>query len=108
LALPSRIDRSRPYYLLGEVEMADARAQARIALLLCIETHSPASYRDGILTLHYARAQEIEPWLDLVAVRGEVIVQFWLKPGEAAATLGPGEVRAVERIPAQLRGGFCE
>ncbi|TVR65280.1 MAG: metal-dependent hydrolase, partial [Candidatus Competibacteraceae bacterium] len=62
----------------------------------------------GILTLHYARAQEIEPWLDLVAVRGEVIVQFWPKPGEAAVTLGPGEVRAVERIPAQLRGDFCE
>jgi len=25
------------------------------------------------------------------AARGEVVVQFWLKPGEAAVTLGPGE-----------------
>jgi hypothetical protein len=41
--------------------------------------------------------------LDLVAVRGEVIVQFWLRPGEATATLGKGEVREVERIPEQLR-----
>ena len=32
------------------------------------------TYRGGIL--HYARAQELEPWLDLVAVRGEVVVQF--------------------------------
>jgi inner membrane protein len=101
--LASRIDQSRPYYLLGEVEMADARAQARIALLTDIETYNPASYRGGILTLHYARARELEPWLDLVAVRGEVIVQFWLRPGEAAVTLGPGEVREVERIPEQLR-----
>lgn len=37
----------------------------------------------------YACAQEWEPWLDRVAVRGEV-VPFWLKPGEAAVTLGPG------------------
>jgi inner membrane protein len=43
------------------------------------------------------------PWLDLVAVRGEVVVQFWLKPGEAAVTLGPGEEREVEKIPEQLR-----
>ena len=50
-----------------------------------------------------ARAQELGPWLDLVAVRGEVVVQFWLKPGEAAVTLGNGEEREVERIPEQLR-----
>ena len=60
------------------------------------------TYRGGIL--HYARAQELEPWLDLVAVRGEVMVQFWLKPGEAAAMLGTGDEKEVERIPAQLRG----
>jgi inner membrane protein len=46
-----------------------------------------------------ARAAELGPWLDLVAVRGEVVVQFWLKPGEAAVTLETGE----ERIPGQLR-----
>ena len=63
----------------------------------------PASYRGGILRLHYARAAELGPWLDLVAVRGEVVVQFWLMPGEAAVTRGAGEEREVERIPAQLR-----
>jgi len=46
---------------------------------------------------------ELESWLDLVAVRGEVVVQFWLKPGEAAVTLGPGEEQKEERIPAQLK-----
>jgi hypothetical protein len=38
-----------------------------------------------------------------VTVRGEGVVPFWLKPGEAAATLGVGEEREVERIPEQLR-----
>jgi hypothetical protein len=50
-----------------------------------------------------ARAQELEPWLDRVAVRGEGVVQFWLKPGEAAVTLGPGEEKEVERIPEPLK-----
>ena len=30
-----------------------------------------------------ARAQELGPWLDLVAVWGEGVVPFWLRPGEA-------------------------
>ena len=61
------------------------------------------SDRGGVLRLHYARASELEPWLDRVAVRGEIVVQFWLQPGEAAVTLGVGEEQEVERIPGQLR-----
>jgi hypothetical protein len=39
-----------------------------------------------------------------VAVRGEVVVQFWLKPGEAAVMLGTGEEwQREERIPECLR-----
>ena len=104
--LVSRIDQSRPYYLLGEVEMPDGRGPALTGRLDSVDTYNPASYRGGILRLHYARAQELEPWLDLVAVRGEVVVQFWLQPGETAVTLGAGEEREVERIPAQLRWFF--
>jgi len=37
-----------------------------------------------------------------MAVRGEVIVQFWLKPGEATVTLGTGEERE-ERPPERFR-----
>ena len=83
--------------------MPDGRGPALTGRLDSVDTYNPAIYRGGILQLHYARAQELEPWLDLVAVRGEVIVQFWLKPGEAAATLGAGEERLEERIPEQLR-----
>ncbi|MFZ1641821.1 MAG: hypothetical protein WAV07_10400 [Candidatus Contendobacter sp.] len=101
--LVSRIDQGRPYFLLGEVEIADGRGPALTGRLDSVESYNPASYRGGILRLHYARASELGPWLDLVAARGEVVVQFWLKPGEAAVTLGAGEEREVERIPEQLR-----
>ncbi len=101
--LVSRIDQSRPYYLLGEVEIADGRGPALTGRLDSVDSYNPASYRGGILRLHYARAAELGPWLDRVAVRGEVVVQFWLKPGEAAVTLGPGEEKDAERIPEQLR-----
>jgi inner membrane protein len=101
--LVNRIDQTRPYYLLGEVEMPDGREPALAGRLNTLETYNPALYRGGVLSLHYARAQELGPWLDLVAVRGEIVVQFWLKPGEAAVALGTGEEQEVKRIPAQLR-----
>ena len=101
--LLSRIEPGRSYYLLGEVEMPDGREPALAGRLDSVDTYNPASYQGGILRLHYARAPELEPWLDRIAVRGEVVVQFWLKPGEAAVTLGPGEEREVEKIPAQLK-----
>ena len=99
----SRIDQSRPYYLLGEVEIADGRGPALAGRLDSVDSYNPASYRGGILRLHYARAAELGPWLDLMAVRGVVVVQFWLKPGETAVTLGVGEEQREERIPEQLR-----
>ena len=46
------------------------------------------TYRGGIL---------------LVAAKSEVVVQFWLRPGEAAVTLGAGEEREVEKMPEQLK-----
>ena len=38
-----------------------------------------------------------------VSARVDVVVRFWLRPGEAAVTLGEGEEKEVERIPEQLR-----
>lgn len=40
--------------------------------------------------------------IDLVAVRGEMVVQFWRKPGDVAMMLGVGEERRGERISEQL------
>lgn len=47
--------------------------------------------------------QELGSWLDLVAARGEMVVQFWLRLGETAVTLGAGEEQWEERIPEQLK-----
>ena len=58
------------------MEMPDCRGPALTGRLDSVESYNPASYRGGILRLHYAHAQELEPWLDLVAARGEVVVQF--------------------------------
>ena len=55
--LLSRIDQSRPYFLLGEVEMPDGRGPAMTGRLESVETYNPASYRGGVLQLHYARAR---------------------------------------------------
>jgi inner membrane protein len=91
------VDQRRVYYLSGEIQTA------RIEPVADIDRYRPVIYSGQTMTLRYARAQELGPWLDLVAAKGEVFVQFWLRPGEAAVTLGPGEVREVERIPEQLR-----
>ncbi len=84
------------------MERPEGRGPALTGRLDSVDTYNPARYRGGILRLHYARAAELGPWLDLVAVRGAVVVQFWLKLGEAAVTLGPREEREVEQIPEQL------
>ena len=101
--LVSRIDPSRPYFLLGEVEMPDGRGPALTGRLDSVDRYNPASYRGGILRLHYARARELGPWLDHVAVRGEVVVQFWLRPGERAAAFEVGEEPPADPIPEELR-----
>ncbi|MDS4042849.1 MAG: hypothetical protein RKP20_16960 [Candidatus Competibacter sp.] len=38
-----------------------------------------------------------------MAARGEVVVQFWLKPGEVAVSLGARKERWEERILVQLK-----
>ena len=101
--LLGRIDQSRPYFLLGEVEMPDGRGPAITGRLDRVDTYNPASYRGGILQLHYARARELEPWLDLVAVRGEVIVQFWVRPGEQPVVFDLGHDPPADPIPAELK-----
>ena len=31
--------------------------------------------------MHYAKAKDLHEYLNLTAIRGEVVVQFWLRPG---------------------------
>jgi hypothetical protein len=95
-----------PYYLLGEVETADGKRPALAGRLDNVETYNPALYQGSILQLHYARAPELGPWLDLVAVRGEgvggaVLAQAGRGGGDAGdrgGTAGGTDTGAVEAV----------
>ena len=95
--LLGRIDQRRVYYLSGEIQTA------RVEPVANIDRYQPVIYSGQTMTLRYARAQELTPWLDLVAARGEVFVQFWLRPGEQAAAFEVGEEPPEEPIPGELR-----
>ena len=53
-----------------------------------IELYHPVIFGGSTVRLHYAKAVDLDDYLNMVAIRGEVVVQFWLKPGDA-----PLEVR---------------
>ncbi len=95
--LLGRIDQRRVYYLSGEIQTA------RVEPVADIDRYRPVAYSGQTMTLRYARAQELGPWLDLVAAKGEVFVQFWLRPGEAAVTFELGNEPPADPIPAELR-----
>ena len=91
-------------YLSGEIQAA------RIEPVADIDRYRPVIYSGQTMTIRYARAQELGPWLDLVAARGEgrgargeVFVQFWLGPGERAVYFDLGNDPPADPIPAQLR-----
>ena len=55
--LLNRIDQSRPYCLLGEIQVGQ-----RVELLENIELYQPVRHSGNTMTLlHYARAQELGP-----------------------------------------------
>ncbi len=95
--LLGKIDQRRVYFLNGEVQTGKVNPVANIDL------YQPVLYSGQTLILRYARAQELGPWLDLVAAKGEIFVQFWLKPGEQAVVFEIGNDPVEEVIPEGLR-----
>jgi inner membrane protein len=95
--LLGKIDQRRVYFINGEVQTGKVEPVANI------ELYRPVAYSGQTMTLRYARAQELGPWLDLVAAKGEVFVQFWLRPGEEAAAFELGNDPPADPIPAELR-----
>jgi inner membrane protein len=60
-----------------------------------IETYHPVIWGGNTVKLHYARAEDLREYLNLTAIRGEVVVQFWLRPGDVPVELsfsGEGKV----------------
>ncbi len=95
--LLGKIDQRRVYYLSGEIQTA------RVEPVANIDRYQPVIYSGQTMILRYARAQELGPWLDLVAAKGEIFVQFWLKPGEQAVVFELGKEPVEEQIPKELR-----
>jgi len=95
--LLGKIDQRRVYYLNGEIQTG------RVEPVANIDRYQPVMYSGQIMTLRYARAQELGPWLDLVAAKGEIFVQFWLRPGEQAVYFDLGNDPPADPIPAELR-----
>ena len=95
--LLSKIDQRRVYFVNGEVQTG------KIEPIANIELYQPVAYSGQTMTIRYARAQELGPWLDWVAAKGEVFVQFWLKPGEQPVAFELGNDPPADPIPAELR-----
>ena len=95
--LLSKIDQRRVYYLSGEIQTG------RVEPVANIDKYQPVIYSGQTMILRYARAQELGPWLDLVAAKGEVFVQFWLKPTEQPVYFDVGNDPVDDQIPQSLK-----
>ena len=68
-----------------------------------INPYRPADFDGKVLHLHYAREQELEPYLHMVAAQGEVYVQFWLKPGDLPVEVSLNDEGQQDVIPEALQ-----
>jgi len=100
--LVDNLQANHGYYLLGELYV-DADKVVNVSQ---IETYHPVIWGGNKVKLHYAKAEDLRDYLNLTAIRGEVMVQFWLRPGDAAVELsfsgGAGRVET----PGVLEGMF--
>ncbi|MEI2808549.1 MAG: hypothetical protein V9G18_22170 [Albidovulum sp.] len=85
------------YYLSGEIQTV------KIDPVASIDRHRLAACSGQTMTIRRARAQELGPWLDWVAIKGEVFVRFWLGPGEQAVVFEVGGAPPEEPIPEGLK-----
>jgi inner membrane protein len=96
--LLERIDQQRTYYINGEMLVGK-----EMKAVDDINLYRPADFDGKVLHLHYARAEELKPYLSMIAAQGEVYVQFWLRPGDPPVEVVLGEGEPEEVIPAVLR-----
>lgn len=100
--LVENLQANHDYYLLGELYVDSDK----IVNVSQIETYHPVIWNGDKVKLHYAKAKDLRDYRNLVAIRGEVVVQFWLMPGDAAVELrfsGGGEYGST---PGVLEGMF--
>jgi len=81
--LVDNLKANHEYYLLGEM-FVDSGLQINMNN---IELYHPVIFGGSTVRLHYARAGDLVDYLNMVAIRGEVVVQFWLRPGDEVVEL---------------------
>jgi inner membrane protein len=92
-----RIDQQRTYYVMGKMLVGK-----ELKAVSDINLYRPADFGGKVLHLHYAREQELERYLYMVAAQGEVYVQFWLRPGDPPVEVPLGEDKPESMIPEVL------
>ncbi len=95
--LLNQIDQSKTYYLSGQMMVAESMHQVQD-----IDLYSPVRFSGKILKLHYARAGELQRYLDLVASEGEVFIQYWLRDGESGPVVNTAERENRDVMPKLL------
>jgi inner membrane protein len=71
-----------------------------------LEAYHPVSWSGARVKLHYAKARDLRDYLNLTAIRGEVVVQFWLRPGDAMVELRFDGGAGKAETPGVLEGMF--
>jgi len=66
------------YYLLGEL-FVDTDKVVNVSQ---IEPYHPVLWGGDKTILHYAKAENLREYLNLMAILGKVVMQFWLLPGD--------------------------
>ena len=97
--LLDRLDKRHTYYISGQLAV-----RRKSALVEDIDLYRPVSLSGKTLRLHYAREEELGPYLGATATEGEMYVQFWLKPGDAAVELVVEDAGEREVVPEELEG----
>ena len=57
-------------------------------------------------SLHYAKAEDLREYLNLTAILGEVVVQFWFRPGDEAVELSFNGGSGLVKTPGVLEWMF--
>jgi inner membrane protein len=95
------LDSGRVHFLSGELRLGAQRPEPVEGL----DRYQPVRWSGKVLRLHTARAQDLGPYLDLVAADGELYLQIWLQDGDPAVELRFGGDEAGESlIPEGLKG----
>jgi inner membrane protein len=100
--LVENLQANHEYYLLGELYVDSDK----IVNVSQIETYHPVIWNGDKVKLHYAKAGDLRDYLNLVAIRGEVVVQFWLRPGDAPVELSFAGGGGRSSTPGVLEGMF--